>query len=137
LAHLALALFHSFDVHLETSSTVEDVGEEGVSEGVVEGEAVCASAAPEVTTARMAMAADADRMTDMGKGSRLRIPMGTRIFDLEAAVQCRAACGSGHSRDVDQRLIKTDIATNAEPGTGAQRRSGGNEQSSCHAFFMS
>jgi hypothetical protein len=41
-----------------------------------------------------------------------------------------------------KRLTKTNIATSAEPGIGAQKydaseASRGNEQSSCHAFFMS
>src|SRR5215469_5292083 len=59
LAHLVLAAFHCLLVHLETSSTLEEIV--GVGEGV--GAALCASAAA-ATKTRMATA-QAVRVTGM------------------------------------------------------------------------
>src|SRR5262249_14834941 len=65
LAHSAFARFHCFDVHFETSSTLEDDGG-----GVV----VCARAIPDVTTPRTAAATSPDRTKDIVAGSLMRLP---------------------------------------------------------------
>jgi hypothetical protein len=54
---LALARFHCFDVHFETSSTWEDVDDGGV--------VVCASGTPDVTAPRITAATNTDRTNDI------------------------------------------------------------------------
>src|SRR5260370_21018711 len=63
-SHSAFARFHCFDVHLETSSILDDVEDVGV--------VVCASATADVTTPRIA-ATSADRINDIVADSLMRL----------------------------------------------------------------